>query len=182
MRLLSDYVLLLRQPPPAVTASGLHIPESSTGANRGTQAKVLAVGPGKRHPNTGVRLPMQVQLGDTVIITKHQNSTAEVAVEILSPELRAEWGVGDSDLLLMLRETEILAVVATVDESIAELEDVAGEQTADAEVSFRGAPQPAAVVDLMQALKDSLDASGYRRDEIAEERASRYTHEDGSAR
>lgn len=182
MRLLSDYVLLLRQPPPTVTASGLHIPESNTGANRSTQALVLATGPGKRHPNTGVRLPMRVQVGDAVIITKHQNSTAEVAVESLPAELRAEWGVGDSDLLLMLRESEVLAVVATADESIAELEDVNGEQTADAEVAFRGAPQPAEVYDLIQALKDSLAASGYRRDELAEERARRYTHEDGSAK
>lgn len=174
MRLLSDYVLLLRQSPPTVTASGLHIPESNTGANRGTQALVLAVGPGKRHPNTGVRSPMQVQVGDTVIITKHQNSTAEVAVESLPPELLTEWGVGDSDLLLMLRETEILAVLAKDDETqLTELEDVNGEQTADAGEAFAG---------IGSLSRDIYEDWSLRRDEIAEERSRRYTYEDGSTK
>lgn len=34
-----------------------------------TQGKVIAVGPGKRHPRTGVRLPMDVEPGEYVVFS-----------------------------------------------------------------------------------------------------------------
>lgn len=180
---LHDFVLVVRQKQETVTASGLHIPESAADPRKGTLARVLAAGPGKRHPNTGIRIPMEVRAGDMVVIARHQNTAAEVAVSSLPPELGEAWDVGDGDVLLMLRETDLLAVLAADDET---LEEVSGEVTADAGEAFAGSAPKPEIVDLMQALKDSLAAAGnarpMRRDELAEERASRYTREDGSRR
>lgn len=180
---LHDYVLVIRQKQETVTASGLHIPESAADPRKSTQARVLATGPGKRHPNTGVRMPMEVGVGDMVVIARHQNTSAEVAVVSLSLDLKEQWGVNDGDVLLMLRETDLLAVLGMVAADDETLEEVPGEVTANADEAFAGPVPKPEIVDLMQALKDSLaaaDAGPLRRDELAEERTRRYTREDGS--
>jgi len=51
------------------TASGLVIPD--TAKEKPQQGEVLAVGPGKRSDNTGEIIPMDVNVGDTVVYSKY---------------------------------------------------------------------------------------------------------------
>src|ERR687883_539257 len=59
------------------TASGLVIPD--TAKEKPQQGEVLAVGPGKRSENTGEIIPMDVQVGDTVVYSKYGGT--EITVE-----------------------------------------------------------------------------------------------------
>lgn len=189
IRPLHDYCLIVRSKPETITSSGLHIPESAatSAANRGHLARVLATGPGRR-TNDGLLLPMSVQADDMVVIGRYQNTTAEVDIANLDEETGEEvreWLMSldvdpDSDILLMLRESEILALVAVQEqeqEADGELEDANGEYTVDAGQAFAGGP--AAVC----AAVGAVSMGGYplrRRDELAEERASRHVREYGT--
>jgi chaperonin GroES len=51
------------------TASGLVIPD--TAKEKPQQGEVLAVGPGKRSDQTGELIPMDVNVGDTVVYSKY---------------------------------------------------------------------------------------------------------------
>ena len=71
---------------------GIIIPD--TAKEKPQQAEVVAVGPGKLKDDDG-RSPMDVQVGDRVLIGKYSGSEIKV----------------DGDDLVILREDEILAVL-----------------------------------------------------------------------
>ena len=74
------------------TASGLVIPD--TAKEKPQQGEVLAVGPGKRSEQTGELIPVDVEVGDTVVYAKYGGT---------------EITEGNSDLLI-LKESDILAI------------------------------------------------------------------------
>ena len=68
-------VLLQRFAPEKLqSAAGLVIPDSAE--TKSQRFKVLAVGPGK--VVNGVRIPMEVQVGDTVLLGKYAGTDVEV--------------------------------------------------------------------------------------------------------
>lgn len=76
------------------TASGLVIPD--TAKEKPQQGEVLAVGPGKRSEQTGDLIPVDVNVGDTVVYSKYGGT------EITS---------GGEDLLI-LSARDVLAIVS----------------------------------------------------------------------
>ena len=77
-----------------ITAGGIVLPE--TAKEKPQKGDVLAVGDGERD-DSGKRIPMDVSVGDTVLFAKYAGT--EIKVE--------------SDKLLILRETDLLAIVET---------------------------------------------------------------------
>jgi len=75
------------------TASGLVIPD--TAKEKPQQGEVLAVGPGKRSEQTGDLIPVDVEVGDTVVYAKYGGT------EISS----------GGEELLILSARDVLAVV-----------------------------------------------------------------------
>ncbi|MDG1846856.1 MAG: co-chaperone GroES [Acidimicrobiales bacterium] len=75
------------------TASGLVIPD--TAKEKPQQGEVLAVGPGKRSEQTGELIPVDVEVGDTVVYAKYGGT------EISS----------SGEELLILSARDVLAVV-----------------------------------------------------------------------
>ncbi|NNN14011.1 MAG: co-chaperone GroES [Acidimicrobiaceae bacterium] len=59
------------------TASGLVIPD--TAKEKPQQGEVLAVGPGRRAESTGQIIPLDIQVGDTVVYSKYGGT--EVSLE-----------------------------------------------------------------------------------------------------
>jgi len=92
LRPLNDRVILKRLDSERKTASGIVIPESAAEAPE--QAKVLAVGPGKRTED-GKVLPPDVKVGDTVLFGKYAGQSVKV----------------NGEEVLVVREEEILAVI-----------------------------------------------------------------------
>ena len=76
------------------TASGLVIPD--TAKEKPQQGEVLAVGPGRRSDQTGDLIPLDVQVGDTVVYSKYGGT--EITV--------------DGEDLLILTGRDVLAKVA----------------------------------------------------------------------
>ena len=52
------------------TASGIILPDTVNEQGQTALGEVLAVGPGSRNMNTGEPMPMNIELGDTIIYTK----------------------------------------------------------------------------------------------------------------
>ena len=75
-----------------VTAGGIVLPE--TAKEKPKKGKVLSVGPGDRD-ESGKRIPLDVNVGDTVLFAKYAGT--EVKVE--------------GKKLLILRESDILAII-----------------------------------------------------------------------
>jgi chaperonin GroES len=92
IRPLQDHVLVRRQEASTETPGGLHIPEAAR--ERPIQAKVVAVGSGKRNEDGGVTA-LDVQPGDTVLFAKYSGTEVQV----------------DGESLLIMREADLLAVV-----------------------------------------------------------------------
>ena len=93
IRPLSDRVLVKRlEPAENVSAGGIIIPE--TAKEKPQEGKVLAVGPGERD-DAGKRVAMEVSVGDKVLFAKYSGTEVKV----------------DSKKLLILRESDILAVI-----------------------------------------------------------------------
>ena len=74
------------------TASGLVIPD--TAKEKPQQGEVLAVGPGRRSDQTGDLIPLDVQVGDTVVYSKYGGT--EITV--------------DGEDLLILSARDVLAI------------------------------------------------------------------------
>ena len=72
------------------TKSGIYIPD--TAKEKPQEGKVVAVGPGKMN-DEGKRIPMDVEVGDTVIYTKYGGSEIKI----------------DGEELIIMRESDILA-------------------------------------------------------------------------
>ena len=76
------------------TASGLVIPD--TAKEKPQQGEVLSVGPGRRSDQTGDLIPLDVQVGDTVVYSKYGGT--EITV--------------DGEDLLILSGRDVLATVS----------------------------------------------------------------------
>jgi chaperonin GroES len=93
LRPLHDRVIVKRLEEERKTASGIVIPDSA--AEKPDQGEVLAIGTGKIGDDGKVR-PMDVKIGDRVLFGKYSGSTVKI----------------DGDELLVMREEDIMAVVA----------------------------------------------------------------------
>lgn len=89
---LRDQVVVRRAKPAEVSKGGIFI--APTVQEKSHEGEVVAVGSGRVTPN-GVVVPLEVQVGDRVLVAKHVY--AEVKV--------------DGEDLLVLREDNILAVL-----------------------------------------------------------------------
>lgn len=93
LRPLGDRLIVSVGPKEEKTASGLILPDTAS-KERPEQGEVIAVGPG-RFDEAGKRIPMSVQVGDTVVFKKY------------SPE---EVKVDDKEYLV-ISESDVLAVI-----------------------------------------------------------------------
>ena len=93
MKPLDDRIVVLPNEAEQTTASGLVIPD--TAKEKPQQGKVLAVGPGKRSDTSGELIPLDIQVGQTVLYSKYGGT--EVTV--------------DGDDLLILASRDVLAIV-----------------------------------------------------------------------
>ena len=75
-----------------MTAGGIILPE--TAKEKPQEGKILAAGPGERDED-GKRIAMEVKVGDKVLYAKYSGTEVKV----------------DSKKLLILRESDILAVI-----------------------------------------------------------------------
>lgn len=75
-----------------MTAAGIVLPE--TAKEKPQRGEVLAAGPGGRD-DSGERIELEVSVGDTVLFAKYAGTEIKV----------------DGDKLLILRESDILAIV-----------------------------------------------------------------------
>ena len=75
------------------TASGIVLPD--TAKEKPQRGKVLAVGDGKLSEESGKRIPLDVSEGEEVLYSKYGGTEVKV----------------DGDDLLVLRESDVLAVV-----------------------------------------------------------------------
>lgn len=91
---LEDRVVVKAVSQEQVTASGLVIPD--TAKEKPTLGEVVAVGDGKWDESGEKRIPMDVKKGDRVIYGKYSGT---------------EYKTSDGEELLILRASEILAVV-----------------------------------------------------------------------
>ena len=93
LRPLQDRVIIKRLDNQRTTASGIVLPDSAT--EKPDQGEVIAVGPGKKTED-GKNIPVDVKVGDKVLFGKYAGQAVKV----------------DGEELLVIREEEILAVVA----------------------------------------------------------------------
>jgi len=93
MKPLDDRIVVQPNEAEQTTASGLVIPD--TAKEKPQQGKVLAVGPGKRSDTSGELIPLDIQVGQTVLYSKYGGT--EVTV--------------DGDDLLILSSRDVLAIV-----------------------------------------------------------------------
>lgn len=88
-----DRLVIERLPSEQKTASGIVIPDSA--ADKPDQGVVVAVGPGKRHPETNNVIPISLKVGDKVLFGKYSGS---------------EVVLGDSKYLIV-REDDVMATI-----------------------------------------------------------------------
>ncbi|MFN8018248.1 MAG: co-chaperone GroES [Acidimicrobiales bacterium] len=90
---LEDRIIVKPGDAEETTASGLVIPD--TAKEKPQQGEVLAVGPGKRSEQSGEVIPVDVQVGDTVVYSKYGGT--EITV--------------DGQDVLILNARDVLAIV-----------------------------------------------------------------------
>ncbi len=90
---LDDRIVVRPNEAETQTASGLVIPD--TAKEKPQQGEVLAVGPGKRSETSGELIPVDINVGDTVLYSKYGGT--EVTVK--------------GEDLLVLNSRDVLAVV-----------------------------------------------------------------------
>ena len=76
-----------------MTKSGIVLPD--TAKEKPQEGKVLSVGPGDRHPDTGARIPVELKEGDRVLFQKYAGTEFKL----------------DEEDLLILSEKDVLAVI-----------------------------------------------------------------------
>jgi len=91
---LHNYVLLERIEEESKTASGIFIPDNAK--EKPSRGKVIAVGDGAF--DNGVRIPMTVKKGDTVLFAKWASSANEIKL--------------DGKDFILIKETDILGIIA----------------------------------------------------------------------
>ena len=90
---LEDRIIVKPGEAEETTVSGLVIPD--TAKEKPQQGEVLAVGPGRRSDQTGDLIPLDVQVGNTVVYSKYGGT--EITV--------------DGEDLLILSARDVLAIV-----------------------------------------------------------------------
>jgi chaperonin GroES len=90
---LADRVVVKALEETETMRGGLYIPD--TAKEKPQQGEVVAAGPGKFDEKGGQRIPMDVKVGDRVLYGKY--SGTEVTI--------------DNERLLILRESDVLAIV-----------------------------------------------------------------------
>jgi chaperonin GroES len=90
---LADRVVIKALEETETMRGGLYIPD--TAKEKPQQGEVVAAGPGKFDEKGGQRIPMDVKVGDKVLYGKY--SGTEVTI--------------DNERLLILRESDVLAIV-----------------------------------------------------------------------
>lgn len=96
IRPLYDRVVVRRAAELEKTTSGLYIPES--GKEKPAEGVVLAVGAGRK-PDSGGRIPLEVEIGDKILFGKYAGNEAEL-----------DAGNG-TEKLVILREEEIMVIL-----------------------------------------------------------------------
>ena len=76
-----------------ITKSGIVLPD--TAKEKPQEGRVLAVGPGDRHPDTGQRIPVDLKEGDRVLFQKYAGTEFKI----------------EGDELLIVSQKDILAIV-----------------------------------------------------------------------
>ena len=76
-----------------ITKSGIVLPD--TAKEKPQEGRVLAVGPGDRHPDTGQRIPVDLKEGDRVLFQKYAGTEFKL----------------DDEELLILSEKDVLGLV-----------------------------------------------------------------------
>src|SRR5918912_443464 len=94
LRPLDDRIVVRPAEAEQTTVSGLVIPD--TAKEKPQQGEVLAVGPGRRSEQSGEVIPLDIEVGDTVVYSKYGGT--EITV--------------DGEDLLILTSRDVLATVA----------------------------------------------------------------------
>ena len=89
---LEDKIIVKQAEAETQTASGLFIPDNAK--EKPQQGEVLAVGPGRRN-DAGERIPVDVKVGDKVLMSKYSGTQVKV----------------DGEEYTILRQGDILAIV-----------------------------------------------------------------------
>jgi chaperonin GroES len=76
-----------------ITKSGIVLPD--TAKEKPQEGKILAVGPGDRHPDTGQRIPVELKEGDRILFQKYAGTDFKL----------------DDEELLILSEKDVLAII-----------------------------------------------------------------------
>ncbi|MCE9586343.1 co-chaperone GroES [Candidatus Uhrbacteria bacterium] len=93
LRPLADRLIIEAGKKEETTASGLFLPDTAA-KERPEQGKVIAIGPG-RLDEKGVRIPMSVKIGDTIVFKKYSPDEVEI----------------DKKEYLVISESDVLAVI-----------------------------------------------------------------------
>jgi len=93
LRPLHDKILVERDEAAAQTAAGIYLPQSSK--EKPTTATVLAVGEGTLNETTGQRIPLDIKVGDRIILSKWGGT--EITL--------------DGDEYLIINAADVLAIV-----------------------------------------------------------------------
>ena len=121
-RAYADNVVIQLLPRESQTASGLALVHSGkNGAREHRQAKVIASGPGYRHPvkgrcggtHGGVFVPNEVKPGDIVLVDAHAGQNYDLDLTVPRHNKSAEFQelFGENAEFRIVREQEILGVV-----------------------------------------------------------------------
>lgn len=95
MRPLNDRLVVRPRPAEETIGSGrLEIPD--TAREKPLEGTVISVGPGLLNETTGLRMPLDIQLGERVIYSKYAGAEFEL----------------DGETVLLLNESDILAVLS----------------------------------------------------------------------
>lgn len=89
---LGDRLVVQPSKPEEQTSTGILLPE--TAKEKPQQGKVIAAGPGARE-ESGERIALDVQVGDTVLYAKYSGTTIKL----------------NGQEILILKETDVLAIV-----------------------------------------------------------------------
>ena len=89
---LEDKIIVKQAEAETQTASGLYIPDNAK--EKPQQGEVLAVGPGRRD-DKGERIPMDVKVGDKVLIGKYSGTQVKL----------------DGQEYTIVRQSDVLAIV-----------------------------------------------------------------------
>lgn len=97
-----DRVLVVFDEPETQTPGGLHIPTWALSPwEQHRPATVVAVGPG-RFNKSGKRVPMQVRVGDRVLVHPHAHTVAPIVIRGVLHHVLDEWNKDGGEVFAVL--------------------------------------------------------------------------------